>query len=185
MLQSNVERKELESKTVDELRKICKERGISYYSGGKRLIKSLMIDKLLDSTVEINKKENNEDIKKSDNKDDKKDKQIKRPVEADDKEVALLEAERLIRKREYIEQATIGTIVAFKLPNEKVISAVIIKKSTKGRKFMVETKYGAQFKISFDDVLWVRTNKRWPKGIYLLFKQNNKVEVFKDGKEIS
>lgn len=156
MLQSKQE--DLIGKTVEELRKICKENGISIYKNGKRINKAEMIDKLLDV---IEKENNDMDM------------------------VEEVEEERKNKKRKYIEKATIGTIVAFKLDNGKVISAAIAKKSTKGRKFMVETKYGVEHKISFDDVLWVKTNKRWPKGIYQLFKKNIKVEVLKDGKEIN
>ena len=70
----------------------------------------------------------------------------------------------------YIESATVGTLVAFRLSNGRVKSAKIVKKSTSKRKFMVETKYGAQFIISFDDVVWVKTGTRWPKHVYNLMK---------------
>ena len=77
---------------------------------------------------------------------------------------------RIVNKLRYIDNADIGTIVAFRLPGMKAKSAKIIRKSTKNRKFKVETAYGMQFVISYDDVLWVKTNKRWPKGVYLLLK---------------
>lgn len=183
MLQSK--REELTKMTVEELRKICKENGVSYYENGKRLAKGPMIDKLMAAgEVKEDEEPAKEATKKSDKKSNKKNKQVEQPVKTDE-EVAAEEAERLERKKKYVEQAKVGTIVAFKLPSGKVISAAITRKSTKGRKFMVETKYGAEYKISFDDVLWVRTNKRWPKGIYLLFKQNVKAEVNEDGEEIS
>lgn len=73
-------------------------------------------------------------------------------------------------KMRYVENAEIGTIVAFKLPGMKVKSAKIIRKSTKNRKYKVETAYGTDFVISFDDIIWVKTNKRWPKGVYNLLK---------------
>ena len=47
---------------------------------------------------------------------------------------------------------------------------MIVKRSTKNRKLKLETKYGASFIVPFDDVIWVRTNKRWPKGVYQLLK---------------
>lgn len=171
MLQ-NEKRKELESKTVDELRKICKENGISYYENRKRLAKGPMIDRLLG-------------LKETIDGNDKNVKQIEQSVKSEE-QIAAENEKRLENKKKYIEQAVIGTIVAFKLPHGRVISAAITRKSTKGRKFMVETKYGTEYKISFDDVLWVRTNnKRWPKGIYQLFKKNIKVGVSENGKEIS
>lgn len=74
------------------------------------------------------------------------------------------------QKIPYIEQAEMGTIVAFKLPNGKVKSAAIVKRSTKNRRLLVETEYDAQYIINYVDVIWVRTNKRWPKGVYRLLK---------------
>ena len=73
-------------------------------------------------------------------------------------------------KMRYIEEAEIGTIVAFKLPGMKVKSAKITRKSTKNKKFKVETTYGSEFVVSFDEIIWVKTNKRWPKGVYNLLK---------------
>lgn len=74
------------------------------------------------------------------------------------------------QKMPYIEGAEIGTLVAFRLPNGKVKSAKIVKKSTKGRRLKLETDYGAQYVVSFDDIVWVRTGRRWPRGVYKLLK---------------
>ncbi|MDE7431735.1 MAG: hypothetical protein K2N34_07470 [Lachnospiraceae bacterium] len=192
MLQSKFEKQELQNKSVEELRKICKAHGISYYEHSKRLNKGAMISKLLTDVLE-----DVSDIKDKDDNDccsrntcfpmacvKGEDEQVEESVKTKE-QIAIEEAERLENKKKYVEQAKVGTIVALKLSSGKVISASITKKSTKGRKFMVETKYGMEYKISFDDVLWVRTNnKRWPKGIYQLFKQNIKVEVPEDGEEI-
>lgn len=74
------------------------------------------------------------------------------------------------RKMPYIESAQVGTLVAFRLPNGKVKSAKVVKKSTKNRRFMLETEYGAQYIVSYDDIIWVRTTKRWPLGVYKMLK---------------
>lgn len=76
----------------------------------------------------------------------------------------------MARKMPYIESAQVGTLVAFRLANGKVKSAKIIKRSTKNRRFMLETEYGAQYVVSYDDIVWVRTTKRWPLGVYKLLK---------------
>ena len=76
------------------------------------------------------------------------------------------EETRLQNKMRYIEGAEIGTIVAFKLPGIKAKSAKIVRKSTKNRRFKVETAYEQEYVISYDDVIWVKTNRRWPKGVY-------------------
>lgn len=73
-------------------------------------------------------------------------------------------------KMPYIEGAEVGTTVAFRLPNGKVKSARVAKKSTKNRRFMLETSYGAQYIVPYDDIVWVRTGKRWPRGVYRLLK---------------
>ena len=95
------------------------------------------------------------------------DKEVKTEKKRERKE--LTEVQKANKMR-YIEKVEIGTIVAFKLPGMKVKSAKVVRKSTKNRKFKVETTYGADFVISFDDVIWVKTNKRWPKGVYNLLK---------------
>lgn len=74
------------------------------------------------------------------------------------------------QKMPYIENVEIGTIVAFRLSNGKVKSAKVTKKSTKNRKLMLETEYGAEYIVSYDDIIWVRNGKRWPKGVYKLLK---------------
>ncbi|MCR5587488.1 MAG: hypothetical protein K6F77_08145, partial [Lachnospiraceae bacterium] len=82
----------------------------------------------------------------------------------------LTDEERAAKKRKYIDDAKVGVLVAFKTDTGKVKSAMIMKRSTSKRRFLLETQYGAKYKVSFDDVLWVRTNKRWPKGIFQLLR---------------
>lgn len=75
-------------------------------------------------------------------------------------------------KLEYVNNVSIGTLVAFNAPDGRVRSAKVMKKSTRKRKLMVETEYGASFVISFDDVIWVKTGSRWPRGVYNMLKGN-------------
>lgn len=71
-------------------------------------------------------------------------------------------------KEEYIENAKIGTIIAFKVNNVKVISGMIeeIHKSD----FLVRTKSGVKFTVRKKNIVWVKTGPRWPKGVYLALK---------------
>lgn len=73
-------------------------------------------------------------------------------------------------KDSYIEKVNLGCLVAFKTSNGKVKSAKIVKRSIKERMLLLETEYKSVYKVSFDDVLWVKTGNRWPKGIYELLK---------------
>lgn len=70
------------------------------------------------------------------------------------------------QKMKYIEDAPVGTLVAFKLPNGKVKSAKIVNRSAKSRKLKLETSYGKQFIISYTDVIWVKSTDKWPRGVY-------------------
>lgn len=100
----------------------------------------------------------------------KEEEKVEEKVEKQVKKKSGLTDVQKANKTRYVENAEIGTIVAFKLPGMKVKSAKITRKSSKNRKFKVETTYGTEFVISFEDVIWVKTNKRWPKGVYNLLK---------------
>lgn len=164
MLQSK--RTELEAMKAEELRQMCKNMGISFYKGKSRLTKAEMIDKLLREV-----ESNGEEVVEAN--DESAEQTKSEPVKSQE-EIEAEEAAKLAMRAKYIEEAKVGTIIAFRLESGKVISAMIVKKSTKNRKFKVETKYGAEHIVLFDEILWVRTNKRWPKFIYNLFKENVK-----------
>lgn len=159
-----MKREELQKMKVAELKAICKENGIPHYNGKNCFKKDELVEAILgaEKNVESNKKSAT-DKGKTDDRDN---------VEAtgkSEKEVASVGVD-MEQKMPYIEAAKVDTLVAFRLPNGKVKSAKIIKKSTAGRKFMVETDYGAQYVIKYEDVVWVRSGKRWPRGVYKLLK---------------
>lgn len=78
---------------------------------------------------------------------------------------------------EYIDNVSIGDIVAFRTENFSVKSAKVVRKSTANKKLMLETKYGKQFFVGFEDVIWVNTNGYWPKWVYNLMKGNENAEA--------
>ena len=63
-----------------------------------------------------------------------------------------------------------GTLVAFIDDSGKARTAKVKNKSTKNRKLKLETEYGAEYIVDYRSILWVRTGKRWPKGVYNLLK---------------
>lgn len=73
-------------------------------------------------------------------------------------------------KLKYISNVEPGTLVAFKTSENKAISAKVVNRSTKNRKLKLVTAYGKEYVVSFDDVLWVRTGSRWPRGVYEMLK---------------
>lgn len=167
----------LEKKKV-EVMSIAKDLGLPRYKGKSELPKEEIIHNIMeaqkkDEVDETNDKKitqvSNEDnkivkyeAKKSESKVVKEVKKLQKPRLSDEEKAA--------KKQGYIDGAKVGTLVAFRADNGKVKSAMIIKRSTKNRKFKLETSYGAKFIVSFDDIIWVRTNKRWPKGVYQLLK---------------
>ena len=91
-------------------------------------------------------------------------------VEAETKEEVPANKINVEQKQKYLDNIQVGTIVAFKLSDNKAKSAKVVKKSTKNRKLQVETSYGAQYIIPFENVIWVKTGSRWPKGVYNMLK---------------
>ena len=148
----------LQNKTCKELRELAKDMNIS---GRWDMTKEQLIDAILGAEVvkTTNESESAKDECKVDNHD---------VVEVEDKvekESANVEVD-MKQKMPYIENIEIGTIVAFRLSNGKLKSAKAMRKSTKNRKLKLETDYGAEYIVSYDDIVWVRTGKRWPRGVY-------------------
>lgn len=184
---------ELLEKKKPEIMSIAKDMGINRYKGCSERTKADIISDIL--KVQNNGgNENEKDVEKTTSVSNKEDRQIESSVKVQSKVVSevqklkekkpeLSEEEKAKKKMSYVEGANVGTLVAFKADNGKIKSAMIVKRSTANRKFKVETKYGATSIISFDDVVWVRTNKRWPKGVYQLLKGIEESEVSENGKK--
>lgn len=133
---------------VDELRKVASSIGIK---NAKRYKKVDLVDMIIsvqnppETVVEEAKEEKEEVAGVSDNTDD-----------------SGIDSNKL----RYINEAPIGTLVAFKLPNGQTKSAKIINRSTGRRKLKLETVYGKQFVVSYSDIVWVKSTNKWPRGVY-------------------
>ena len=161
-----MKKEELQAMKVSELAAICKANNIPHYHGKNRFKKDELVEAILGVGVAEDSKVENDKSAKDEVKTDNHDVEVEDKVE---KESANVDVD-MEQKMPYIEGAVVGTIVAFRLPNGKVKSAKIIKKSTKRRQFMLETDYGAQYITPYEDIIWVRTGKRWPRGVYKLLK---------------
>ena len=168
----------LEAKTRKELRVIATGLNIT---GRWEMNKEQLIDAILGANnAEDSKQENvaNENLQSAKDEckvDNHENVEAENKVENESASVKV----NMEQKMSYIENIDIGTIVAFRLSNGKVKSAKVTRKSTKNRKLKLETDYGAEYIISYDDVIWVRTGKRWPRGVYKLLKG----QVDANGKE--
>ena len=86
---------------------------------------------------------------------------------------ALSSVRKLRTTADYLEGIKPGTLVAFSRGKENkfVISGKYVMTNDKG-KIVVETKLGTQFILNPEEIIWVKTGKRWPKWVYQMF--NNK-----------
>lgn len=155
-------KEKLQNKTCKELRELAKELSIT---GRWDMTKNQLIDAILRAKVvkKTNESESAKDECKIDNHDVV---EVEDKVEKESANVVI----DMAQKMPYIENVEIGTLVAFRLSNGKVKSAKVTRKSTKNRKLKLETDYGAEYIVSYDDIIWVRTGKRWPRGVYKLLK---------------
>ncbi len=69
------------------------------------------------------------------------------------------------QKHEYLDGAELGVLVAFRTDAGRVLSAKMIRRSKNAKKIMVRTQYGAEYIVTYDNVLWVRTGTKWPIGV--------------------
>lgn len=119
--------------TVPELRKLCKERGLSKYAHAK---KADLIEMLLKTDPPVE------------------------PTNEPDWE----------SKAKYVDRVEKGTIIAFNVGGNKVKSAKVVKKSSKEKLLKCVTSYGKEYIVRYEDVIWVKTGMRWPRGVYNLLK---------------
>ena len=157
-------KQELMEKKKTEIMEIAEELGINRYKGKNALTKGSLINSILDVA---GKKVKNQDVDKNDN-------QVNNiPNDINDKD---LQQNRDAKER-YLNTAEIGFLVAFKIETGRVKSAKIVNRSTSGRKLKVVTAYGMEYVIPYEDVLWIKTGTRWPKGVYMLLKGIPQKEV--------
>lgn len=166
-------RKELQSKTVKELRVIAKEKGVKgiwTYTRKSDLIEAIIamdVDNVVEVKVEQAIKETiieNDSINPDVSGNDTPPSEPCKPTEA------------------YIETLKPGTLVAFKINTKDkkslVLSAKFIRfvdgKTPENGLYLI-TKNGDKCKIKAERILWVKTGARWPKWIYVLFNHDKKV----------
>lgn len=129
---------------IEEVIKVCSEEDVTDDAGG--------VDNLSSQPVEVL---TDEDLTNFDEFEETK---------------VIDEVEQANKHLEYIENAEVGTIVAFRVC-DKVKSAKIINRSSARRKLKLETAYGRIYVVDYDDIIWVKTSSRWPRGVYELFSK--------------
>ena len=98
----------------------------------------------------------------------------------EDSDLQALALSKGISYDEYDRDFVINALATFRTSEYKVKSAKVVRRSTSDHKLMLETKYGRQFFIDFNDIVWVNTNGYWPKWVYNLMKENENAEAYTD-----
>lgn len=146
-------REELSKLKADELAFMCKERGIPYYREKNRMRKSELVEAILNgqkSTVDEPVVE----------------KKIEQASVAVKEEEATSIKQFDENKERYLQSIKVGTLVAFREYNGKLNTAAVQNVSFKRRQLRLITQYEKEFIVSFDDVVWIRTKRRWPRFVF-------------------
>jgi len=171
-------REELSNKTVPELRDLAKELGIA---GRWDMNKTQLIEAISATGNPTTEKEVNEDMVEDAEKnwDDEEDIVNSTEVVKVTKEYTVNGEKRTIAcvppeiKERYVQEAPIGTIVAFELDG-KVRSAKIENRNSKKKLLMLKNKPGVEFIVPYSAILWVRSGNKWPDAIYELLTGGGK-----------
>lgn len=162
-------REVLEKMKADDLAAICKEKGIPHYNGKTRFRKGLMVDAILKVQAQ-EAEENRSPISVAKVVEEK----IGEDVSAVVKEKETADIQQLPGTKKYLEEIKVGTLVAFKEISGRLNTAAVRNVSFKRKQLKLVTQYEKEFIVSFDDVIWVRTTKRWPKFVLDILKSQQR-----------
>ena len=194
---------ELMQLTNVELSSMCKERKLPVYKGKTHMNKAELVNQLLnyaetntETKIETEKPVEVEDHRKAVPKkvktssEKRKEAYVNNPVISPDLKKELQDqikendtvAEnpwRMGNKDKLIEEADVGTLIAFLDNKGKPRTAKMINRSSSRRVIKLVTEFGWEFIVPYDNVLWVLKYERWPKAIYNMLKE------YKNGKPVS
>lgn len=157
----SIKREELMQRTVKQL--LVAAKGLKIV-GRHAMRKAELVDVIVNKIMVI--EETNETNETEEN--NKKEMELKKLNSIQfDREVNAKWGNGKRPKSSYIDNAKIGFIVAFKVGN-RTFSGKIIEINATG--FVLETKNGVKFNVKRENIVWVKTGKRWPKGVFLALK---------------
>lgn len=159
-------REQLQRMTTDALAAICKEKGITHYKGKNRFRKDELIEAIL--------KEQKQSVAEEPAAEQYEEK-IENASVAVKEEEATGEEMSSENKERYLQNIKVGTLVAFREHSGKLNTAAVQNVSFKRRQLRLVTQYDKEYIVSFEDVVWIRTKKRWPRFVLNELKQRSAV----------
>lgn len=175
---------ELLTKTKKELFQICKELNLPRYKGKSELPKDVLIESIVAAT-EGNEEQKTEEVEQVESvventpETEPVVEETSEPVE----EVKPTKPWEMLDKRKHIEEAEVGTLIAFYDEKGKPRTAALVNRSSSREVVKVVTEFEREFIVPYGNVLWVRKGPRWPRAVYEILKGYNKNAGTKDVEE--
>lgn len=172
---------ELLTKTKKELFQICKELNLPRYKGKSELPKDVLIESIIAAT------EGNEEQKQDDTQQETnvvETTQEVEPVVEENiepvEEVKPAKPWEMLDKKKHIDEAEVGTLIAFYDEKGKPRTAALVNRSSSREVVKVVTEFEREFIVPYANVLWVRKGPRWPRAVYEILKGYSKNAGTKD-----
>ena len=148
---------ELLTKTKKELFQICKELNLPRYKGKSELPKDVLIESIIAAT-EGNEEQKQDDTQQETNVVEKTTnvepvvEESTEPVE----EVKPVKPWEMLDKKKHIDEAEVGTLIAFYDEKGKPRTAALVNRSSSREVVKVVTEFEREFIVPYKNVLWVR-----------------------------
>ena len=175
---------ELLTKTKKELFQICKELNLPRYKGKSELPKDVLIESIIAATEE-NEEQKQDDTKQETNVVETTTnvepvvEENTEPVE----EVKPAKPWEMLDKKKHIDEAEVGTLIAFYDEKGKPRTAALVNRSSSREVVKVITEFEREFIVPYANVLWVRKGPRWPRAVYEILKGYSKNAGTKDAEK--
>lgn len=76
-------------------------------------------------------------------------------------------------KERYLDEAEVGTLIAFLDENGKPRTAALVNRSSKRKMLKLKTEFDWEYEVPYSKVLWVKQGSRWAYGVYRILKGYN------------
>ena len=173
---------ELLTKTKKELFQICKELNLPRYKGKSELPKDVLIESIIAAT-EGNEEQTPDVQEQVDDVVEETNPEVEPVVEEEPEPVEEVKPTKpweMLDKKKHIEEAEVGTLIAFYDEKGKPRTAALVNRSSSREVVKVVTEFEREFIVPYANVLWVRKGPRWPRAVYEILKGYSKNAGTKD-----
>ena len=152
---------ELLSLPKKDIMKMCKEAGLPRYKGKTELTKEELVDSLIANVEFVEEGYEGDDaiVVKQEEDEEVVEEKVEKPEPWVMKDRSTL-----------IENAEVGTLIAFYDEKGKPRTAALVNRSSARKVIKLVTEFEREFIVPYDNVIWIKKGSRWPRGVYNLLK---------------